>query len=111
MFALFRNLQLRWKILLAPALLICVLLGIGAHALQMQRVSQATIDSLMAGPVQQSETVAEFSPAIWAAHARFYRLTATAANETDEKKIQASAIEAFKMASGLSEKLGAIHSA
>ena len=37
----FRNLRLRWKIFFAPMLLIAVLIGLGAYALQAQRTNQA----------------------------------------------------------------------
>jgi methyl-accepting chemotaxis protein len=91
MFALFNNLRLRWKVLIAPAFLILVLVGVGAYALHVQRANKAVVDALMVGPVLQAETAAAFGAALWAAQARLYRLTATAANETDEKKIKSVA--------------------
>src|ERR1700681_1630468 len=89
----FRNLRLRWKIFCAPALLIAVLLGLGAYAFHAQQTNQAAVDALMTGPVRQAEVVADFSTVAWAAQARLYRLTATAANESDETKIRRSAAE------------------
>jgi methyl-accepting chemotaxis protein len=91
MFALFNNLRLRWKVLIAPAFLILVLVGVGAYALHVQRANKAVVDALMVGPVLQAETAAAFGAALWAAQARLYRLTATAANETDAKKIKSVA--------------------
>ena len=84
----FNNLRLRWKILFAPALLILVLVGLGSYALHTLRANQASVDGLMSGPVHQNEVVAEFTTAAWTAHARLYRLAATAANESDEKKVK-----------------------
>ena len=107
MFAWFSHLRLRWKVLLAPAILILVLIGIGAYALHGQRSNQAAVDALMVGPVLQAETVAAFGTAIWAAQSRLYRLTATAANETDEKKIKTVATQTSKALSEVAEKLKA----
>ena len=59
------NLRLRWKILFAPAFLILVLIGVGAYEAQVQRDNQLSVESLMAGPVRQAETVADFTNAAW----------------------------------------------
>ena len=56
----------------------------------MLRVEQEDCENLLlACGESQAEIVADFSPAVWAAQARLYRLAATAANETDQKKIKA----------------------
>jgi methyl-accepting chemotaxis protein len=104
----FRNLRLRWKILFAPVLLIAVLIGLGGYAFQGQRADQAAVDALMNGPVRQAELVAEFSTAAWAAHARLYRLTATAANETDKEKIKRAAADTSALLAKVSEKVSAV---
>ena len=108
MFSLFANLRLRWKVLFAPAFLILVLIGVGAYALQAQRVNQAAVDSLMTGPVRQAEIVGDFANSAWMAQVYLYRLMATAANETDQKKIKALAGEATKMLGDISGKLKAL---
>ena len=105
MFTWFANLRLRWKVLFAPALLILVLIGVGAYFSQMQRSNQAAVDALMVGPVRQAETVADFSMTAWKAQVHLYYLMATAANETDEKKIKALAGNAAKGLGELAEKL------
>src|SRR5665647_1234418 len=105
MFTWFANLRLRWKVLFAPALLILVLIGVGAYFSQMQRSNQAAVDALMVGPVRQAETVADFSMTAWKAQVHLYYLMATAANETDEKKIEALAGNATKGLGELAEKL------
>ena len=92
----FTNLRLRWKVLFAPAFLILVLIGIGGYAVYAQRANQATLDSLMLGPVLQAETVADFSTGAWTAEVHLFRLMATAANETDQKKIKALGVETTK---------------
>jgi methyl-accepting chemotaxis protein len=110
MFGWFSNLRLRWKVLLAPAFLILVLIAVGSYALYVQRANQAAVDALMVGPVAQAETVADFSTAIWTAHARLYGLTATAANESDEKKIKAVAGRTATNLAALTDKLKALDS-
>jgi methyl-accepting chemotaxis protein len=108
MFGWFRNLRLRWKVLFAPALLILVLVGLGGLALHMQRENQETVERLMSGPVFEAEVVGDFAAAVWAAQARLYRLTATAANETDQKKIQALAAQTAATLGQVLEKLKAV---
>src|SRR5437870_4706716 len=103
----FSSLRLHWKVLLAPAFLILVLIGLGAYALHEQRSNQAAVDALMVGPVLQAETVAAFGTAVWAAQSRLYRLTATSANETDEKKIRAVAAQTSTALSAVAEQLKA----
>jgi methyl-accepting chemotaxis protein len=104
MFTWFANLRLRWKVLFAPALLILVLIGVGTYFSQMQRSNQAAVDALMVGPVRQAETVADFTTTAWKAQVRLYHLMATAANETDEKKIKALAGDAAKALGEMAEK-------
>jgi methyl-accepting chemotaxis protein len=91
MFKWLGALRLRWKILLAPAFLILVLIGLGAYTLQTLRANQAATDWLMSGPVRQAEVIAEFNEAVLVAQVRLYGLTATAANETDQNKIKVMA--------------------
>ncbi|MCG6206501.1 methyl-accepting chemotaxis protein [Rhodopseudomonas sp. HC1] len=78
---------LSWKVQLAPALLVVALLGIGGYALQALRFNQQSVDALISGPVRLSEQASELSSAAWTAHAKLYRLAATAANESDETKL------------------------
>jgi methyl-accepting chemotaxis protein len=94
MFARLKRAGLSWKVQLAPLLLIVMLLALGAYALLTLRDNQVKLDALMAGPVRQAELAADLNSTIWAAHAKLYRLAATAANETDSNKIQAMAKEA-----------------
>src|ERR1700710_2048093 len=105
-----RNIGLSWKVQIAPAFLIMVLVGLGAYALQTLRSNQASVDALMAGPVRQSELVADLNTTVWIAHAKLYRLAATAANEKDEKKIQAVAKDAAAAAGKISDVLRAVES-
>jgi methyl-accepting chemotaxis protein len=104
----YRNLKLRWKMLLAPAFLILVVVALGAYALQIQRDGQATLDALVAGPLRQAEVIADFSTAAWTAQARLYRLTATAANETDEQKLKAVAQQAEDAVGELAKQWAAV---
>src|SRR5438128_4564838 len=105
-----RNIGLSWKVQLAPAFLILVLVGLGAYALQTLRLNQASVDALMAGPVRQAELMSDLNTTVWIAHAKLYRLAATAANEKDEKKIQAVAKDAAAAAGKISDVLRAVES-
>jgi methyl-accepting chemotaxis protein len=106
----FHALRVRSKILLAPAFLIIVLIGVGSYAMLTQRGSQAVLQGLISGPVLQAELVADFSSAVWTAQARLYRLTATSANETDEKKIKAVAAQTTGALAEIPDKLKVIDS-
>jgi methyl-accepting chemotaxis protein len=108
MFGWIKNVGLSWKVQLAPAFLIMVLVGVGVYALQALRANQASVDGLISGPVRQSELINELDTAAWTAHARLYRLAAIAANETDEKKVQALAKEASAAAGKISGALKAV---
>jgi methyl-accepting chemotaxis protein len=107
MFTWFSDLRLHWKLLIAPAFLILVLVGVGAYALYMQRSSQQIINVLMTGPVRQAEDTAAFAAAAWAAQAHLYRLTAIAATESDPKKIAAVATQTSAALAVVEEKLHA----
>jgi methyl-accepting chemotaxis protein len=104
----FANLRLGWKVMAAPAFLIAVLIGIGVYAFLGQRANQAQVHGLMVGPVRQAEVVADFSGAAWTSQVRLYRLMATAANETDEKKIKALGGAATSGLTDVSQKLKAL---
>jgi methyl-accepting chemotaxis protein len=111
MFGWIKNIGLSWKIQLAPAFLILFLVGVGAYALQALRSNQAAVDALVSGPVRQSELAADLTTAAWIAHAKLYRLAATAANEKDEKKVEAMAKEASSAAARIPEALKEIEGA
>jgi methyl-accepting chemotaxis protein len=102
-----KNIGLSWKVQLAPAFLILCLIGVGGYALQALRSNQAAVDALVSGPVRQSEIANDLTTAAWTAHARLYRLAATAANEKDEKKVEAMAKEASAAGAKIAEVLKA----
>src|SRR3954467_3266486 len=89
-----KNIGLSWKVQLAPTFLILVLVGLGAYALQALRSNQTAVDSLVSGPMRQSELASDLTTTTWMAHAKLYRLAATAANESDAKKVAAIVKEA-----------------
>ena len=103
-----KHIGLSWKVQLAPAFLIVVLIGLGAYALQTLRLNQAAVDALVSGPVRQSELANDLTTTVWTAHAKLYRLAATAANEKDDKKIEAVAKEASAAAGKISDALKAV---
>jgi methyl-accepting chemotaxis protein len=103
-----KNIGLSWKVQLAPAFLILVLIGVGAYALLALRSNQAAVDGLVSGPVRQAELASDLTTTAWMAHAKLYRLVATAGNEKDEKKIAAFVKEASAAAAKISEALKAV---
>jgi len=103
-----KNIGLSWKVQLAPVFLILVLVGIGAYALLALRSNQAAVDALISGPVRQSEIVGDLTTAAWTAHAKLYRLAATAANEKDEKKVAFFAKQAVAAAAKISDAFKAV---
>jgi methyl-accepting chemotaxis protein len=111
MFGWIKNIGLSWKVQLAPTFLILVLIGVGAYALQALRSNQTAVAALVSGPVRQSELTTELNTVAWTAHAKLYRLAAIAANETDEKKVQAFAKEASGAAAKISDALKALEGA
>jgi len=100
-----KNLGLSWKVQLTPAVLIVVMIGLGAYALQALRSNQASFESLFSGPVRQSEIANELAIRAWMAHAKLYRLAAIGANEQDEKKVTAMAKEASAAVAAVAEAL------
>ncbi len=106
-----KKIGLSWKVQLAPAFLILFLIGVGAYALQALRSNQASVDTLVSGPIRQSELANDLTAAAWTAHAKLYRLAATAANEKDEKKVEAMAREATAATARISLAAKAIESA
>jgi methyl-accepting chemotaxis protein len=111
MFGWIKHIGLSWKVQLAPAFLILVLIGVGGYALQALHSNQAAVDALVSGPVRQSELINELDTVAWTAHARLYRLAAIAANETDEKKVKALAKEASAASGKILEALKAVEGA
>src|ERR1700680_4957560 len=106
-----KNIGLSWKVQLAPAFLIVVLVGVGAYALLALRSNQAAVDALVSGPVRQSELANDLAGTAWMAHAKLYRLAATAANEKDDRKVAAMAKEASAAAARISEVFNTIEGA
>src|ERR1700736_1325047 len=106
-----KNISLSWKVQLDPAFLILVLVSVGAYALQSLRSNQAAVDALVSGPVRQSELANDLASTAWMAHAKLYRLAATAANEKDDRKVAAMAKEASAAAARISEVFNTIEGA
>ena len=104
----FGNLRIHWKVLLAPAFLILMLVVLGTYVLQTQWENQSTLQGLMSGPIRQAEVVADFNAAAWAVQTRLYHLTATAANESDKAKVASIAEETGSSIIDLSGKMLAL---
>jgi methyl-accepting chemotaxis protein len=87
MLSWYKNLRLSWKVLLAPLFFALVMAGVGAYSANLQYQGQAAVGALMVGPVRQAEAVSDFATSAWTSQVHLYRLMATAANESDQKKI------------------------
>jgi methyl-accepting chemotaxis protein len=105
LFSWFSNLGLRWKVLFAPAFLILVMAGVGAFAITTQHANQEAVDALMTGPIRQAEALAEFANQVTRTQVQLFHLTATAANETDEKKLKALGQATMKTVAALAERV------
>ncbi len=103
----FSNLSVRWKILVAPTFLIVCLMAVGGYALYVQRDAGSTVHRLMTGPVAEAERIADLDNAMWAAQTNLYRLTATAANETDSKEVEKLAKGVSRLSAVIPAKLRA----
>src|SRR5262245_42274441 len=108
MFRWISNLRIRWKILIAPAILAAALMSLGLYALHIQNANQAVVDQVTPGVARQADLAGAFETAIWKANTYLYRLSATAANESDAKKIDGLAKETTAALSGITEKLDAL---
>lgn len=111
MLARFRNIGISWKVQLAPTFLILILIALGAAGLQTLRANKANVEELISGPVRLAELSSELSSAVWAAHARLYRLAATSANERDQAKVQALAKETAAAVAQVPAALKAVEAA
>ena len=111
MLSWFKNISLSWKVQIAPALLVLILLGVGAYALKALRSNQAAVDALIYGPVRQSEIANDLTNTAWMAHAKLYRLAAIAANEKDDKKVAAFARETSAATAKIPDALKAVEDA
>jgi methyl-accepting chemotaxis protein len=105
MLSWFANLRVSSKVLVAPGFMILVLIGVGLFAWNAQRTGQANLTAIMTGPVRQAATVADFNNSTWTMQVLLYRLMATAANESDAKKIKALSDDAGKMLGVMTNKL------
>ena len=106
-----KTIGLSWKVQFAPAFIILALIAVGVFALQSLRSNQAAVDALVPGPVRQSDLANALTATAWMAHAKLYRLVATAANEKDEKKVAAIVKETSAAAARIPEALKAVQDA
>jgi methyl-accepting chemotaxis protein len=88
--------------------MILALAGVGTFAIVTERANQAAVDGLMTGPVAQAEVVGDFGVAAWKAQVQLYHLMATAANESDEKKIKSIGVDTAKTLDAMNGKLKAL---
>jgi len=107
-FSWIRHVGLSWKVQIAPVFLIISLVGLGMYSLKTLQSNQTAADNLMSGPVRQAELMNDLTSMIWSAHANLYRLTATAASETDAKAIEGYAFDATASLGRVNDSLSAL---
>jgi methyl-accepting chemotaxis protein len=108
MLSWYKNLRLSWKVLLAPLFFALVMAGVGAYSANLQWQGQAAVGGLMVGPVRQAEAVSDFATSASTSQVHLYRLMATAANETDQKKVARLAKDALDALTAVDEQLRAL---
>jgi methyl-accepting chemotaxis protein len=87
----FRDLSVAKKVFTVPVAMMAILAGLGAYALMLLHDNEAQVRTIADGIVEQSLATQEFEYTLEKSMANLYRLTSTAANETDEKKISGAA--------------------
>jgi methyl-accepting chemotaxis protein len=108
MLSWYKNMRLSWKVLLAPLFFALVMGGVGVYYAKLQWQGQAAVEDLMVGPVRQAEAVSDFATTAWTSQVHLYRLMATAANETDQKKVADLAKAAGSALGSVEEQLKAL---
>jgi methyl-accepting chemotaxis protein len=87
MLARFVNLTIGVKVLSVPATLVAMLLGLAAYAFLLLGTNEEKVRVLSTGIAQHASTLLEFQIEAQRTISVLYRLTSTAANESDDEKI------------------------
>ena len=83
----FINLSIRAKVLMVPGALVLMLLGLAAYAFVLLGNNEDKVRDLNNGIVQHAATLVAFENEALRSMSTLYRLTSTAANVTDEEKL------------------------
>jgi methyl-accepting chemotaxis protein len=84
----FGNLSIRSKVLSVPGAMVVLLLGLAAYAFVLLSNNETKVRDLNDGIIQHADMIADFSLQAQRSVATLYRLTSTAANESDEQKLE-----------------------
>jgi methyl-accepting chemotaxis protein len=87
------NLSVRFKIAIAPAVLLVVLLGLGGFAAKLLADNARSIEALEKDVLVRLDVIERFDSQLDGTMSALYRLTSVAANETDEAKVTRMAKE------------------
>jgi methyl-accepting chemotaxis protein len=87
----FRDISIAKKVFTVPVAMMAILVGLGLYALVLLSGNEHQVRKIADGIFRQSLDTQEFENTLQKSMANLYRLTSTAANETDEKKIAAAA--------------------
>ena len=85
--AAFANLSIRSKVLSVPGAMVVLLLGLAAYAFALLGGNETKVRDLNDGILRPADTISEFSSQAQRSISTLYRLTSTAANESDEQKL------------------------
>ncbi len=87
----FINLSIRAKVLSVPGVMVVLLLGLAAYAFFLLGGNESKVRELNSGIARHAATLLEFENQAQRSVAALYRLTSTAANESDEEKLNTMA--------------------
>ena len=106
-----RDLSLRSKLFVAPALLLVTLLGLTVYADVLLVHDGQRLDELSEGAFRRAALVAGLGQQVSAIHAGLYRLTSTSANDADAKKVNSIAASLGKEIDDLPAQVAAVAAA
>ena len=107
-FGWIRHIGVSWKVQIGPLFLVISLVGLGMYSLKTLQSNQSAAEGLMSGPVRQAELISDLTSTIWSAHANLYRLTTTAATETDAKAVSDYVFDTTTSLSRVEDALSAL---
>ncbi|MBI3453650.1 MAG: methyl-accepting chemotaxis protein [Rhodospirillales bacterium] len=92
----FNDMSLRTKMFVAPIFLLAALIGLSAYSLVLLSANEDRVVELNQGVIQRAAAVAALDNRVATVHARLFRLTTVAANDSRADKINVLADELAK---------------
>jgi methyl-accepting chemotaxis protein len=107
----FINLSIRAKVLSVPGATVVLLLGLAAYAFVLLGNNEEKVRDLNTGIVQHAAMLVEFENESQRSISTLYRLTSTAANESDQAKLDKMGKDVLDALDRLTAKLPAVKAA